>query len=188
MKVVILHGTDASHSDNWFPWLESELKKLGHEVWVPDLPGAERPNMKCYTEFLLGSDWDFSDNVIIGHSSGSVAILGLLTALPEHTKINTGVLVGTFTERLSEDPSWEMLKELFDEPFDYEKVKARAKQFIVIHSDDDPYCPLDGAKVVADGLNASMKIFHGMGHFSKKLDTRFEKFPELLEILEQEVL
>lgn len=187
MKVVILHGTDANHDSNWFPWLKSELEKLGHKVWVPDLPGAERPNMKRYTDFLLESDWDFSDNVIIGHSSGSVAILGLLTALPEETKIHSAVLVGAFTERLSESPSWEMLKELFDKPFDYEALKKKCDQFVFVHSDDDPYCPLEQPTELADKLDGSLKIFHGMGHFSKKLDPRFDKFPELLEILKTEV-
>jgi hypothetical protein len=187
MKVVILHGTNADHTSNWFPWLKAELEKQGHEVWVPDLPHAERPNMKRYQEFLLGQDWDFNNNVVLGHSSGSVAILGLLQVLPKDIKINVAILVGAFTERLAEDPSWEMLRELFDKPFDYEAIKKKCEQFIFIHSEDDPYCPLEQAEFLADKLHGSLKIFHGMGHFSAGLDGRFTQFPELLKILNEEV-
>ncbi len=183
MKVVILHGTDASHKEHWFPWLKEQLEKLGHEVWVPDLPNADHPKIDVYNDFLLKSGWDFNDNVMIGHSSGAVAINGLLQALPDDTKINTGVLVGVFRG----DLGWEKLEGV-DVPFDYPKIKKHADKFIVIHSDNDPHCPLDGAKYIADQLDASLKIFHGMQHFSSDIEPRFKEFPELLEILKQEVL
>ncbi len=183
MKIVILHGKSANHTDSWFPWLKDELEKLGHEVWAPDLPNADEPQIDRYNKFLLNSGWDFNDNIIIGHSAGSVEIMGLLQVLPNNVKIKTGVLVGTFRG----DLGWEALRGM-NVPFDYEKIKQKAGKFIVVHSDDDPYCPLDGAKWIADELNASLKIFHGMSHFEKDLDPRFDKFPELLEILKTEVL
>ena len=187
MKFIILHGTSADHTSNWFPWLKDELERCGHEVWVPDLPNAERPNTRNYNEMLLSSGYDFSDSVIIGHSSGSVSILGLLQVLPDDVKIKAGVLVGAFTKRLSESPSWEMLQELFEDSFDFEAIKKKAEQFIFIHSTDDPYCPIDDARLLCDHLAGKFIEFSGMGHFSLNLDPRFDKFPELLEILEREL-
>ena len=169
------------------PWLKTELEKLGHVVWVPDLPRADRPSAERYNKFLLNSDWDFSNNLIIGHSSGSVAILGLLQALPEETKINTAILVGSFTKRLSESPSWQMLQELFTKPLDFAAIKKKAKHFIFIHSEDDPYCPIEQAEELHRNLGGEFVRFKDKGHFSAHLDPQFVKFPELLDIIKQKV-
>ena len=87
-NALILHGTDADHTHNWFPWLQKELETLGYELWVPNLPSADHPNIKRYNQFLLNYrgpsgtspiNWKFDEeSIIIGHSSGAVEILGLL--------------------------------------------------------------------------------------------------------------
>lgn len=47
-NALILHGTDADHTQNWFPWLEKELLQRNYEVWVPDLPQSDHPNIRRY--------------------------------------------------------------------------------------------------------------------------------------------
>lgn len=183
-----MHGTDADHTYNWFPWLKTELEKIGYEVWVPDLPRADRPNIQRYNDLLLSRGWDFQDNLIVGHSSGSVAILGLLQALPDDTTIDTAVLVGSFTKRLPEsDPSWDMLRELFDKPFDFEAIKRKAQHFIFVHSDNDPYCPLEQARELHSKVGGEFVLLPGLGHFTQKLDPRLDKFPELLDVIKKKV-
>lgn len=186
-KAIILHGTGSSHKNNWFPWTKKQLENLGYEVWVPDLPQADHPNIKRYNEFLLNQDWDFVDNLVIGHSSGSVAILGLLQALPDDKKINTAILIGSFDNRLTSDPKWDVLKGLFEKPFDYKKIKQQAKQFIFIHSDNDPYCPLEQAKDLHGRIGGEFVPIPGQQHFSFHLDPKYEQFPELIEIIKQKV-
>ena len=165
-NALILHGTDANSLDNWFPWLKKELEKKGYKVWVPDLPHAEKPNIDRYNNFILSNkDWDFNDeSIIIGHSSGAVEILGLLEAFPKETVVNKCFLVGSFIN----DLGWDSLKELFLKPFDFEKIKKHSKEFIFIHSDNDPYCPLDHAKYLVEKLNGQLIIIKGQGHFSGK--------------------
>jgi predicted alpha/beta hydrolase family esterase len=176
-NALILHGTDASSSANWFPWLKKELESRGYTVWVPDLPHAEKPNIQRYNEFLLANkEWVFNeDTIIVGHSSGAVAILGLLEALPEHVVVNKCFLVGSFKD----DLGWESLKDLFLQPFDFEKIKKHAKEFIFIHSDNDPYCPLEHAKYLADKVGGKLILKPGEGHFSGNHVT----IPEIVEIL-----
>lgn len=183
-KAVIIHGTDNDHTGNWFPWLKSELEKLDYEVWVPDLPQSERPNVQRYTKFLLDSGWDFNDNLVIGHSAGAVEVLHLLENLRTGTKVNTAIMVAVFKGGLG----WETLQDLADVKYDFKKIKENAQKIIVIHSDDDPHCPIEGAKEIVVELGAEMITMHGMKHFSTHTDSRFTKFPELLEIIKENTM
>ena len=183
MKALILHGTGNDHNGNWFPWLKSKLEQLGIETWVPDLPMANHPNVDRYTNFLLSGEFDFNDSLVIGHSSGAVEVLDLLQNLPAGTKVNTAIMVAIFKG----DLGWEDLKDLDGLEFDYDKIKQAARQHIVIHSDDDPHCPIEGAREIARGIKAEMIEMHDMKHFSVHTDPRFTKFPELLEIIKQHI-
>lgn len=180
-NALILHGTDGKPDHNWFPWLKGELEGKGYKVWVPELPGAERPDIDRYNEFLLSQDWEFdADTVLIGHSSGAVAVLGLLEALPEGVSIDTAILVGAFTGHLNR----EELKGM-DKSFDYEKLRTCAKRFILIHSDNDRYCPLAHAEFLADKLGGELIVKPGQDHFSIGTSgERYKEFPFLLELLE----
>ena len=180
MKSAVFHGTNSSSQNGWFPYIKTELEKLGMEVYVPDLPQADNPNIKRYNEFLFKSGWDFSNNLLIGHSSGSVEIMGLLQDLPEDTNVDTAILVGTFRGDLGRDD----LKGM-DIDFDYEKIKSKADKFIVIHSDNDPYCPLDDAKWISNKLNAEFILLPGQQHFSSHIDPKYKKFPKLVEIVKK---
>ncbi len=183
MKFVILHGTSANSKSNWFPWLEKELKALGHEVWVPDLPNANMPDLSVYNTFLLDSGYDFNDAVLIGHSSGAVAINALLQELDDDIHARAAILLGVFRG----DLGWQALKNVAID-FDFPKIKTKADTFIVMHSDNDPNCPLEGAEWIAKQLDADFMLMPGMGHFSETLDPRFQTFPELLDIIKQKII
>jgi predicted alpha/beta hydrolase family esterase len=180
-NAVLLHGTAASSRGNWLPWLKGELEKVGWSVWVPDLPGAEAPNIERYNEFLFESGYDFNeDTVLIGHSSGAVEILGLLDAFPEGKRVRAAVLVGAFKDDLGRED----LKGLFIKPFDFEKIKSRATQFILVHSDDDPFCPLEGAEFIATKLEGELLLQKGQKHFSVgTAGEKYKEFPYLLGLL-----
>lgn len=183
-KAVILHGTGSGPKEHWFPWLKSELEKIGYEVWVPELPEAKLPNIERYNQFLLASGWDFSDNLIIGHSSGAVAVNGLLQALPESVEVNTAILAGIYRGDLGREDL-----EGTNIEFDYEKIRKQAKKIVVFHSDDDPTCPLEGAKWIAQKLRAKLRIIHGRRHMSENIDgSDITEIPELLEIIRHAVV
>lgn len=182
-NALILHGTGNDSSGNWFPWLKKKLEERGWEVWVPDLPQAEEPNIKRYNKHILSNrDWKFNkDSVLIGHSSGAVAILGLLQELPEDKKVDTCILVGSFKDPLG----WDSLEGLFIEPFDFNKIKNQARRFVFVHSDTDPYCPLEHAEYLSKQLGGELIVKKGQGHFNLEQGEKYKQFPLILEIIRQ---
>lgn len=180
-NALVLHGTNDSSKGNWFQWLRKELEGKDWKVWVPDLPQADAPNMQRYQNFIFSSDWKFNnESVIVGHSSGAVAILGLLQMLPEDVVIDTAVFVGAFRNDLGRDD----LRGLFEESFNFAKIRASAKRFVFLHSDNDPYCPLEGAEYLSGELGGELIVVPGASHFSLGAGgSSYEKLPVLLDIL-----
>lgn len=181
-NVLILHGTDATSKDNWFPWLKLELGEKGYKVWVPNLPRSSKPSMKQYNKFIFSNKkWEFDgDSVIIGHSSGAVAILGILQGLPDEVVVGTCIFVGVFKG----DLGWEELSELWDVPINYGEIKKKARKFIFVHSDNDLYCPLEHAEYLSRKLGGELRIIVGAKHFS--IDPggpKFKRLPVILELL-----
>ncbi|MBU1085080.1 MAG: alpha/beta hydrolase [Candidatus Beckwithbacteria bacterium] len=182
-NVLILHGTEGNSQENWFPWLANELKKKNHKVWVPDLPQPDHPNTKRYRKFIFDSNWEFNqDSILIGHSSTPLVICNLLQNLPKDVQVNTCIFIGAFYQ----DHGWTTIdnSELFIEPYDWKKIKTKAKKFIIIHSDNDPYCPLGDAKWLAKTLDGELIIKKGQKHFSTgTMGDKYKQFPELLELI-----
>ncbi len=178
-NVLILHGTENNAQGNWFPWLKTELEKREFRVWCPDLPHADHPDLKRYSDYIFGNkDWHFGkDSILIGHSSGGVAALKLLQQLPEGVIINTCFTAGAFIKT----HGWENIKGLFTNPFDFEAIKSHARRFVIFHSDDDPYVPLSDAKDFQNKLSADLIVMKGQGHFNLEKGPQYKQFPELLE-------
>lgn len=176
-NVLILHGTFGNSKENWFPWLVHELRQKGHSVWVPDLPHAESPSIPRWNAFIR-KEWTFDqESIIIGHSSGAVAVLGVLQELPIKTKIDKAILVAGFTT----DLDWDPLQELFSYRFHWGAIKKKANKFILFHSDDDPYVPLWHGEKLEKLLDAELVVMKGQKHFSVSTDSKYTTFPELLE-------
>jgi predicted alpha/beta hydrolase family esterase len=183
-NAIILHGTDNTPEGNWFRWLESQLKDQGYDVWLPQLPDAVLPDAKKYNRLLLNHNFDFnSETILVGHSSGAVEILNLLQELPDGVKINAAFLIGAFKGPLGK----ESRSALFPKPFDFSKLKSRCAKFIFIHSDNDPYCPLEGAEFLSDKLEGRLVVKKGQGHFNLETGLQYNEFPFLLEVIDKYV-
>jgi len=182
-RAVILHGTDEAPEVNWFPWLKKKLEEQGYEVWVPLLPNNHTPDRQVYNDFLLGSGWDFTDNIVVGHSSGAVSVLNLLMD-GRCPKIKLGVMVSAWDHGVPTDMDYEQFLKLFPEGgFDFATIKAKADKLALLHSADDPYCPLEQAQYLAKNLNAPLTVIQNGGHLGDK----FPEFPQLLQVIEPEL-
>lgn len=179
-KAVILHGTWGNPEENWFPWLKAKFEEQGYEVWVPQLPDADKPNRDTYADFLFSSGWDFTDNIVIGHSSGAVEVLNLLMD-KRMPRIRLGVMLGVWISGLPkgmDDP--EVFAHLFPRwGFKWRRIRGNADHLALLHGSDDPYCPLEQAVTVATKLKAPMMIVPGGGHLGSGL----KELPQLWNVL-----
>jgi predicted alpha/beta hydrolase family esterase len=178
---LILHGTASTPKDNWFMWLKGILIGQGHKVWLPQLPDSDKPNSQTYTKFLLSNDkftYD-EDTIIIGHSSGAVEALYLLQHLPKGTVLKAEILVSAFKD----DLGWPSLKDLFSEPYDFDAIKAHCQHFTFVHSDDDPYVPVEHAEFLAEKTGGELLTFEGQGHFNTELSPQYKQFPEIFNVI-----
>ncbi len=183
---IILHGTQGSPEGNWFRWLEDKLKVKGLQVWLPTLPDAELPSSREWLDFIH-ENAPFKideDTLIVGHSSG--AILALLIAQESKEKVGAGVIVSVFHDN---SLGWDANSQFFDEHFDFEKITRNfSRRILCIHSDTDPYVPLEQAKYVADNIGAEFIIIPEQGHFNLEQSPEYTEFPYLYALLEEEIL
>jgi len=182
-RAVILHGTLGSPEGNWFRWLESELKKRGYEVWLPTLPHTEQPSLRVMSDFVYKNAPFPLDGttLLIGHSSG--AILALIIAQQSKTPLAGLVGVSVFHDN---SLNWSPNSKLFDISFDFEAIQRNTHKILFVHSDNDPYVPLDQARYVADTCQAKIVIIPGQGHFNLEQSPTYTQFPKLIETMEQQ--
>lgn len=129
---------------------ETDLPKLS--LWLPKLQEqAPNPDENLF---------------LVGHSAGCITIMRYLEKLEGNQKVGGAVFVAPFTD----DLGYKELKNFFEEPIDFKKIKSKAKHFVAIHSDNDPYVSLDYGDILKDKLEAELIVKHNMGHFSGEVD------------------
>lgn len=189
-RAVILHGTDGSPAElPWQIWLKDQLEQSEYEVYFPQLPECHTPNLEKYDTFLRSSNWDFTDNVLIGHSSGATTVLHLLQQ-EWFPKVHATVLVGTFlNEKLMENAAWYekgQFDKLFVDILDAEKIKVKSDLFYFVHGNDDPYCDYHDAKHLCKQLDGTFLTEPGGGHIAKS--SGITELPILTSALRQDGL
>lgn len=188
-KAVFLHGTDGSPTDHWFPWLQKKLVENGYQVFAPTLPENHTPNRDTYESFLKNADWDFTDNLLVGHSSGTTTILNLLMA-DWFPNVKASVLVGTFlNEDLLDGQEWYepgQFDGLFVQDFDIGKIKQKCPEFIFVHGDNDHACSYNDAKDFSDQVGGDFITIKNGAHLSGS--SGITEISEMVEALDQKGL
>lgn len=148
------------------------------------MPDSHLPNADKYKKLLLNHGFNFnSETILIGHSSGAVAILHLLQELQEGIKVNAAFMVGAFKG----EEGVTSRREFFPKPFDFEEIKSHCKKFVFIHSDNDPYCPLGDAEFLSEKLDGELVVEKGQGHFNLEAGPQYKEFPLLLRLIDERV-
>lgn len=185
-RAVLLHGTDGEPGESWFGWLHDWLGVHNYEVLEPHLPNSHTPSRQEYRCFLMNQDWDFTDNLLVGHSSGATTVLNLLQS-DDIPAVETVILVSVFlNERLTigtdqYEPG--QFDNLWPEAgFDVEKIRRGATRILFIHSDNDPYCSYSDAKMFAERLGAEFVTVHNGHHLGS--ESGLKELPQIIDYLE----
>ncbi|MFO8016830.1 MAG: alpha/beta hydrolase [Candidatus Woesearchaeota archaeon] len=172
MKAVILPGNNNCRiTSNWYLSVKDGLEKQGMEVIAEDMPDPKLARKEYWLPFIkekLGGD---EDAVLIGHSSGAIAIMKFL----EENKCGVAVLVGAYYTDLGDE--LERKSGYFDEPWDWEAIRKNAGRIVIFASQDDPYIGISEPRFMKDKLDAEYHEFEDRGHFEDR------EMPELMEVL-----
>jgi uncharacterized protein len=162
-NIFIIHGVGGSPEENWFPWLRKELEKLGHHVIVPQFPTPENQTLECwlktleeYKEFITPS------TIFVGHSLGVAFILSVIEKYPINSSFFVAGFVGVAGNKFDDS-----MRTFTQKNFDWAQIKTNCKNFVIFHSDNDPYVKLKKADELAEHLGVKVNLVKGAGHFNK---------------------
>ena len=178
-NAFIFHGTAGSPEGNWFPWLKRELEKRDIPTTVPRFPTPEGESLKAWFEVLDAQTEKIeSESLLIGHSKGGMFLLKVLERLKE--PVETAIFVSA---PVGERPIlyYDADKKFSNFEFDWNKIRGKAKQFIVFHSDNDPYVSLANGERLAKELGIKLTFIPKAGHINA--ESGYTEFPAIIETL-----
>ncbi len=165
MRIILIHGFNASPQHNFHPWLRDELHAAGFEVIAPELPlktPARDPNVEIDPEVIEGINMPAlmeamkkeigylkNDDILLGHSLGALAILQYLEAV-EMTETPRAVVLVAAPWKVSRPE----LRRLFVDDLDADVLMWKAREYVVIHSKNDKLVPIEHGRKLADQLRA----------------------------------
>lgn len=180
IKVILLPGNgNSSPKDNWFPYLEKELPKLGIKVineQFPDLPLAREKFWIPFIEKLIADE----NTILIGHSTGAVAAL----RFAEKNRILGSILVGAYYTNLGDES--EKKSGYFDRAWDWQAIKDNQKWIIQFASIDDPFIPIEEPRTLNKNLNTDYLEYQNQQHFGHSAAPKLE-FPELVQKVKEKI-
>lgn len=181
MLALILPGNGGCGiQTQWYPHVKDELEKRGIQVIAENMPDADLARKEYWLPFIEQKTKGQSNVILIGHSSGAVAILRYL----ETHRVLGAVLVAACHTDLGNEH--EKASHYFDEPWQWEKIHKNAQWIIQFASKNDPYIPIEEARFIHEKLQTDYHEYADQGHFSQ--DTAGKTtFPELIEAVQRKI-
>jgi len=174
-RFIFIHGNSTEHwSLGWAGWLKAELEKLGFETFFETMPDSIIARAEYWLPFLKHHVKAGEHDVLVGWSSGAVAAL----RYAEENKILGSVLISPSYTDL--DDEMEKQSGYFDQPWQWERIKANQDKIGLIWGDDDPYIPQEQFDFIAKQLNPTQVKIHEGKHFIERTE-----FPELLGYIKE---
>lgn len=180
-NAIILHGTSCDPDSYWQPKIKAFLESRGYEVWVPALPGPDKPSLKLQLPFVLENGKFNNDTIIIGHSAGGPLTLAVLEKI--NVRIKKAILVAGYARPKGKEKKPEMI---LKDRYDWDKIKENVKNIVFINSDDDPWgCDHKEGMFMFEKVGGTLIARHGEGHMgSDSFNQPCREFPLLEKLLE----
>ena len=64
-RVFIVHRWEGMSQDDWYPWLKTELEKLGYEVIVPQFPTPKNQSLGGWLKIFESYKESYTNNTIL---------------------------------------------------------------------------------------------------------------------------
>ncbi len=64
LNAMIFHGTGETSESFWYPYVEERLESEGYDVWVPDIPDFDNPELTRHLAFVL-ENGKFTEDTIL---------------------------------------------------------------------------------------------------------------------------
>lgn len=166
-KIIFIHGYEASHLADWYPRISKSLDELGIDYAVPDLPGGRKPHAKEWLA-IVDREVKKSDKpvVLVGHSLGTRTALLYLDQYKQPVK--AVFLIAAFANWTdnAKRRGGDAYPDFFEYVVDIPAIKKLCRQFVVIHSLDDPSIDYRQGKEIADELGAKLVTLNARKHMS----------------------
>lgn len=184
-RIFLVHGWGGSPRNDWFPWVKVSLMKKGYEVIIPEMPETEHPKINPWVNNLSIVVGDpLTTDIFIGHSIGCQTILRYFEKLNNNQRVESAVLIAPWWFLvLDENEDQADADPWLNSFINFENVKSKAKKYICVFSDNDPFVPLaKNIKFFKQNLNPEIITKEKCGHFTESDGfLKLEFLPELIK-------
>jgi hypothetical protein len=166
---------------DFYRWLEARLREAPRgfsSVRTLDMPNPAQPTIDAWVGALAQAvgPAPTPSTLLMGHSVGCQAVLRYLATLPPGQSIDGVLLVAGWWEV---DKPWESLLPWLETPKDLTRIRAAARRFVVLISDNDPFTsdPARNRQLWEERLGAEVVLAPGGRHFNNPQE------PAVLDLL-----
>ncbi len=179
-EFVFLHAFQDNFKSAFWEELKQEIeKRKGKVVFAPDLPNTNNPNLKEQENYIL-KNYNFKENtVLVTHSLGAVLAMKILPKIKN--KIKRLVMIAPpirpqFKPEIKDKKIISILENYCDWNFDYEKIKSKVDEIVILSCINDHIVPFSHGKELAKNLNVRLIEAEGIkSHFNGKKEPEVEK-------------
>jgi len=166
---------------DFYSWLEAQVREARQgisSVRTLDMPNPAQPTIEAWVGALARAVGPTPEpsTLLMGHSVGCQTVIRYLASLPPGHVIDGVLLVAGWWDV---DKPWESIVPWIETPVELARVRAAARRFVVLLSDNDPFTAdhARNRRLWEERLGAEVVLAPGARHFNNPRE------PAVLETL-----